>query len=268
MLVGPGAEDSISGTVSACSSGKIYRLCGDGRLACVAITGRMRLGGKRLPLANGPFPRFALMCASAKKGPRSQRVPGGLRTHRFPGAIGRSAAARPCAPCPQAAAGLTKRSASLHAGGPLRGPQRHAQRHAPGADSPRGHTRFPIWVSRRSAASIPLEDNARGAMGGRICQSPKPVKVDFSASKRHFLPPTAMLWMAGRAWPQALFVESVLVVPHAQFSRRQREICVHNITNRAVCGADPAEHKNAPCDKFHEGEMSTIFQGKLIDPAS
>jgi len=143
MLVGPGAEDSISGTVSACSSGKIYRLCGDGRLACVAITGPMRLGGKRLPLANGPFPRFALMCASAKKGPRSQRVPGGLRTHRFPGAIGRSAAARPCAPCPQAATLLTKRLRQP----PCRRPAPRSAETCPKARSRCGLATWPHQVS-------------------------------------------------------------------------------------------------------------------------
>lgn len=120
-------------------------------------------------------PSLTLRVSAQKKGPRSQGVPGGLRTHRFPGAIGRSAAARPCAPCPQAAACLTKRSASLHAGGPLRGPQRHARGQAPGADSPRGHTRFsdlgqPQISGTEPAGSQTGSDGRENMRGGKTGQ--------------------------------------------------------------------------------------------------
>jgi hypothetical protein len=56
---------------------------------------------------------------------------------------------------------------------------------------------FPIWVSRRSAAPSPLEAR-QAAMGGRICEAEKRVKVDFSRPRQRFFwlwpVPFAALW--------------------------------------------------------------------------
>jgi hypothetical protein len=113
-----------------------------------------------------------------KKGPRSQRVPGGLRTHRFPGAIGRSAAARPCAPCPQAATLLTKRLRQP----PCRRPAPRSAETCPKARSRCGLATWPHQVfdlgRRRSAASLAGQSWLR-AMGGKIFQAGKGVKSDF-----------------------------------------------------------------------------------------
>src|SRR5687767_10818555 len=113
--------------------------------------------------------------SAQKKGPRKQRVPGGLRTSLCPGAIGRSAAAHPCAPCPRAD-GSFRQDPSLPCVRRLAWSAETSSRKelAPGADSA-------ACRLMRDLVSPPVGIVPRVSDGGRIGHRQKWVKGDFLA---------------------------------------------------------------------------------------